>query len=221
MSTFSSPERTGSKRLSGKEKTQGVAARKEKLKNELKALNYENGRARLSPDKGGGGTFIHDLFVRINQNKDTGIDRDEVIAHLKRVGIKGGFLGMVHSGVADAFLENLDTNKDEKVTWEEFYGVAATVMPAEIFDAEGKIRPDLIDEVYAKLDTDNSGGVSRKEIEASALANMPEDTSHKGTKAGVAGKLGIDALDFDKSGDITKAELLKAAEDVARIMGSG
>ena len=99
-------------------------------------------------------------------------------------------------------------------------GVAATVMPKEIFDAEGKIRPDLVDEVFAKMDKNSSGTISRKEIESSALENMPKGTKHKDTKAEVAGKLGLDALDFDKSGDITRAELLKAAEDVAAIMNS-
>ena len=195
-------------------------ARGDKVKKELKGMNYEEGRAHLSPSKGGGGTFLHELFVRIDQNKDAGIDRKDVISHLKRVGIGGGFLGMVHSGVADAFFEHLDTNQDEKVTWGEFYGVAETVMPKEIFDDKGNIRPELVDEVFAKLDTNKNGGISRSEVEASALANMPKGTKHKDTKAEVAGKLGMDALDFDKSGEITKAELLKAAEDVAKVMGS-
>ena len=220
MSTFSTTAKTGDNKQNADVNARTKSTRGDQLKNDLKSMNYEQGKAHLSPSKGGSGTFIHDLFVRINQNKDTGIDRKEVIEHLKKVGIKGGFLGLVHSGVADAFLENLDTNKDEKVTWEEFYGVAATVMPPEIFDQEGKIRPDLIDEVFAKLDRNGSGTINRKEIEHSALANMPKDTSHKDKKADVAGRLGIDALDFDKSGEITKAELLKAAEDVARVMAS-
>ena len=117
-------------------------------------------------------------------------------------------------------MEHLDTDKNKIVTWGEFFRVAETVMPKAIFDTDGRIRPDLVDEVYLTLDANKDKGVSRKEIEASALANMPKGTSHKGTKADVAGKLGMDALDFDKSGDISKAELLKAAEDVARIMSS-
>ena len=221
MSSFASPERTGEGQKKVDDNALNKSSRGEQVKKELRTMNYEQGKAHLSPSQGGGGTFIHELFVRINTNKDGGIDRKEVVEHLKRVGIGGGFLGLVHSGVADAFLEHLDTNKDDAVTWTEFYGVAETVMPKEIFDKEGKIRPDLVDEVYQTLDLNKDKGISKKELEASALTNMPKGTKHKDTKAEVAGKLGMDALDFDKSGDISKAELLKAAEDVAAIMGSG
>ena len=184
----------------------------------LRGMTYAEGRAALSPCEGGEGTFIHDLFSRVDENKDCGIEKNEIKDHLGRVGIGGGLFGIVHKKVASAFLEQLDTNTDERVTWEEFRSVSQSVMPADIFDEEGQIRLDLVDEVYAELDANLDAGVTRKEIESSALRQMGEDISNRGKKAEVAGKLGIDALDFDKSGDISKEELLNAARQVAQLV---
>ncbi len=186
---------------------------------DLRSMTFSEGESALKVKASGKSesTFLTDLFARIAANRDKGIDRKEVIAHLKRVGIGGGLFGIVHSKVSTQFMEQLDKNKDEKVTWEEFHAVASQVMPADIFDAQGQVRPELVDQVFAAMDLNKDGGVTREELEKTTLDKLPEDTSHKGTVAEVAAKLGIDALDLNKDGKITKNELLEAARAVAAL----
>jgi Ca2+-binding EF-hand superfamily protein len=186
---------------------------------DLRSMTFSEGESALKAKTSGGAdtSFLTDLFARIDQNRDKGIDRNEVIAHLKRVGIGGGLFGIVHKKVSTQFMEQLDTNKDEKVTWDEFHAVASQVMPAEIFDEKGQVRPELVDQVFAAMDLNKDGGVSREEIEKTTLAKLPEDTSFKDTIAEVASKLGVDALDLNKDGKVTKAELLAAARAVAAL----
>jgi Ca2+-binding EF-hand superfamily protein len=186
--------------------------------NALTGMSYEEGRAALSPRQvEEPSSFITDLFARIDRNKDKGIDRKEVIAHLKAVKIGGGFLGLVHKKTADKFLEYLDTDKSGKVTWAEFQNVATQVMPASLFDEQGNIKPALVDQVYAELDRNADGRVNRKELEKGADKQLPEDTSFRGTIIEVAGKLGLDALDLNKDGFITKLELQMATQAVAKL----
>jgi len=186
----------------------------------LRGMSYEDGQAALSPEQGGGGTFLHELFVRMDRNKDHGINRDEVKDHLKMVGVNGFFGGMIRNAAADKMIEELDLNKDEMVSWDEFHGVAKSVLPADVFDEEGNVRTDLVEEVYAIMDRDGSGGVTGEELYEATLDNLPEGTSHASKIADVGKKLGMDALDFDKDGVLTKDEILKAAHDIARVMGS-
>ena len=189
---------------------------------DLRGMNYDQGKAALSPEANEEkDSFLTELFARIDANGNKGIDRKEVIAHLKRVGVKGGFMGLVHKKTADTFIEHLDTNKDNKVTWAEFQAVAQQVMPAALFDEKGSVKPDLVDQVYNDLNTKNDKGISRKEFEKGADAQLPKDMSFRGTVIEVAAKLGLDALDLDKDGFISKLELQRAARSVAALKGKG
>jgi Ca2+-binding EF-hand superfamily protein len=196
------------------------AARDSGSRDVLRAMTYEEGQAALSPEQGGGGTFLHELFVRMDQNKDNGINRDEVKAHLKAVGVDGGIFGIVHSTASKKMIKELDQNKDKVVSWGEFQGVAKTVLPEDVFDEQGQVRPELVDEVYAIMDKDKSGGVSSKELYEATLEQLPAATSNKKIVADIGAKSGMDALDFDKSGDLSKDEILRAAHDIARAMGN-
>jgi Ca2+-binding EF-hand superfamily protein len=182
----------------------------------LRAASFEQGQDLLKPED----TLLGALFRRIDSSGDKGIERSEVIEHLKRVGIKGGFLGLVHTSVADKFMENLDVNKDAKVTMGEFGAVAQQLLPAELFDSDGRVKLDLLDEFLASVDKNSSGGISRKELDAGTLDRLPSDTSHKKKVSDVAARMGMDALDTDKSGEIDIEELKKAAEAVSSVRGS-
>jgi hypothetical protein len=188
---------------------------------DLRSMSYSEGRNSVAPTGPTLGSpsdgMLTTLFARIDKSGDQGIDRKEVISHLKAVGIAGGLFGMVHKTVASTFIDELDTNNDDKVTWQEFRAVAAKVMPADLFDANGQFRPELVDEVFSAMDRSGDGSVDKDEFESAALDKLPEDTSHRGTKADVSAKLGLDALDLDKSGGVTRAELLKAAKAVAAL----
>ena len=185
---------------------------------EVRGMNYEDGRRHLAPpppQQQTGPSFLPDLFARLDANHDKGIDRAEVIRHLKNVGIGGGFLGVIHSTAADKFIEKLDTNGDKRVTWAEFQGVAQQVLPATIFDAEGNVRPELVDQVYAELDKNKDAGVTLGELKTAAGKQVPADTTLRDTVIDIAAKLGLDALDTNRNGLIEKLELELAARSVA------
>jgi len=195
--------------------TAGPAAQAQR---EVRGMGYEQGRRHLAPPPPQGqtgSTFLPDLFARLDANRDKGIDRAEVIRHLKNVGIGGGFLGIIHSTAADKFIEKLDTNGDKRVTWAEFQAVAQQVLPASIFDEQGNVRPELVEQVYAAMDQDKSGGVALGELKASAGKQVPADQTMRDTVIEIAAKLGLDALDTNRNGLIEKLELELAARSVA------
>lgn len=183
----------------------------------LRGSTFQEGSDLLKPED----TLLGDLFRRIDTSGDKGIDRDEVIAHLKRVGIKGGFLGLVHSKVADEFLENLDANLDARVTMNEFGAVAQQLLPADLFDEAGNVQGDKLDSFLNRLDVDGSAGIDASEMYEGTLASLPEDQSHATTIADVARKLAMDALDTDGSGEIKLEELQQAADAVASARAAG
>jgi len=183
----------------------------------LRDANFEEGQSLLKPED----TLLGDLFRRIDESKDQGLERSEVIEHLKRVGIKAGFLGLVHSGIADKFMENLDTNSDGRVTMNEFGAVAKELLPSELFDADGNMLLEKLDNFLATLDVDGSGGIDEGELRDGTRARLPEGTSHAKVVANAAAKLGLDALDVDGSGAIDLEELKLAAEAVAATRASG
>ena len=183
----------------------------------LREANFEEGAQLLKPED----TLLGDLFRRIDASGDKGISKGEVKSHLKRVGIKSGFLGLVHSTVADKFMENLDLNEDGQVTMDEFGAIAQELLPAELFDSDGQIKYDELDSFMTRLDVDGSGGIEYSELYSGTKSNLPEDQSHKGTIAEVAAKLGMDGLDTDASGAITLEELENAADAVAAARAAG
>jgi Ca2+-binding EF-hand superfamily protein len=191
---------------------------------EVRGMSYEEGRRHLAPpppQTQTGPSFLPDLFARIDANGDKGIDRAEVIRHLKNCGIGGGLLGIIHSTAADKFIEKLDTNGDKRVTWAEFQGVAQQVLPATIFDEQGNVRPELVAQVYAELDKNQNGGVTLDELKAGAAKQVPADTTMRNTVIDIAGRLGLDALDTNRNGLIEKLELEAAARSVAELRTAG
>lgn len=184
---------------------------------EVRGMSYDEGRSHLAPPPPAqtGPSFLPALFARLDANRDQGIDRAEVIKHLKNVGIGGGLFGIIHKTAADKFIEQLDTNGDKRVTWAEFQAVAQQVLPATIFDEQGNVRPDLVEQVYAELDANRSGGVNLDELKAGAGKQVPADMTLRGTVIEIAAKLGLDALDTNRNGLIEKLELELAAQSVA------
>ena len=112
-----------------------------RARSDLRSLSYAEAAAALQPEKS---TFFSDLFKRIDANGDKAIDRNEVIGHLKNVGVGGGLFGIVHKTVSSEFIKQLDQGGDGKVTMAEFRGVASQLMPPNIFDEDGNLKPDLV-----------------------------------------------------------------------------
>ena len=152
------------------------------------------------------------LFERMDRDKNGTVSQGEVKKHLKDAGVKAGPFGMVHSKASEAFIDNLDKNKSEGVSWNEFRGVAKDLMPADIKDAQGRIDPRLADAAFTELDANKDGSVSKDELKTATLNQLPESQSYRSRIAEVAAKLGMDALDTDRDGAIERPEFDEAVQ---------
>jgi Ca2+-binding EF-hand superfamily protein len=157
---------------------------------------------------------IQNLFNRMDRNGDQGVSRKEVVSHLKDADVPAGLFGAVHKKVSSEFVDNLDTNRDKKVTWDEFQGVASELLPEAALDADGLVDRGRLNEEFGRLDKDADGQVSYGELERGTLERLPESASFKGTIAEVAAKLGIDALDSNTDGQISLDEMEAVAGEV-------
>lgn len=164
---------------------------------------------------------IQNLFNRMDRNDDQGVTRKEVVKHLKDTDVPAGLFGAVHKKVSEEFIDNLDTNRDKKVTWNEFQGVASELLPAAALGETGRVDRGLINEEFGRLDKDGDGQVTYDELERGTLERLPESTSFKGTVAEVAAKLGMDAIDTNADGGITADELEAVAGEVDLIANHG
>jgi Ca2+-binding EF-hand superfamily protein len=156
---------------------------------------------------------FHRLFDRMDRNDDGAISKKEVGKHLKEAKVPSGLFGAVHSAAKDGFMENLDTNKDERVSWQEFQGAASSLLPADLRGVDGRIAPERAGGVFADFDANKDGNISADELEKGTLERLPENTSFRGTVAEVAARLGLDALDADGDALISAKEFDQAASD--------
>ena len=152
------------------------------------------------------------LFERMDRDNDGTVSKSEVKKHLKEAGVKPGPFGMVHSKASEAFIDNLDKNNSERVSWNEFKGVAKDLMPSEIKNVEGRIDPQLADAAFTELDANKDGAVSKSELTEATYKQLPENQSYRSRIAEVAAKLGMDALDTDRDGAIERLEFDEAVQ---------
>ena len=148
-------------------------------------------------------TFEH-LFERMDRNDDGAISRKEVGKHLKAAEVPGGLFGVVHSKTKDSFMAKLDSDRSGGVTWGEFKGVAADILPASLKNETGRIDATLADSAFTDFDRNKDGGISESELKHGTYELLPEDTSFRGTMAEVAAQfkcpVGQVAAVFDRAG---------------------
>ena len=161
------------------------------------------------------------LFERMDRNEDGAISRKEVGKHLKAAQVPGGLFGVVHNKTKDSFMDKLDSDQSGGVTWGEFKGVAADILPASIKNETGRIDASLADSTFGDFDRNKDGGISESELKRGTYELLPEDTSFRGTMAEVAAKLGIDALDADGDGAVTRDEFDDAVHDADVLSAAG
>ncbi len=150
---------------------------------------------------------LAERFDAIDANKDGQLTQDELKAHLAANGYKDGRGGhgnshskldtdgskaisrseaASHPRLAERF-DAIDTNKDGQLTQDEMKAHRAT--------SSDKDRAQNAEEVFKRLDADNSGGVSKAEA-----AQRPRLAKH------------FDAIDANKDGQITREEAKAAHE---------
>ena len=151
----------------------------------------------------------------MDRNQDEAISKGEVKSHLKDAGVKAGLFGIVHDKASSAFIDNLDTSKDGKVTWNEFSGVAKDVMPGDVQDAQGRI--DWLADAALPSSTRTKTAPSRLVRRAWDAQPAPGRPSFRSTIAEVAAKLGMGAL-VDRNGGIERVEYDQAVADAGELV---
>jgi Ca2+-binding EF-hand superfamily protein len=187
----------------------------------LRAMgDLETQQRALSPNTVGDPLVA--LFNRIDKDKSAqseGIDKSEVKGYLKEIGVtKRLFEGTIRKKAATEFIQKLDKNKDDRVSFAEIQAIAAQILPEDVFTSEGTVDPILLDEHFQKTDSNADGQVDAAELEAAVAAALPEGTKNASIKAWVASLVGVDALDsLERDGTISRAELSAMAAQASKL----
>ena len=144
---------------------------------------------------------------RVDANNNGSLSHNEIKEHLGNVGVGGGlFGGVIKNRAADAFVDQFDANNDRSVSWQEFQGQAANLMPQGIRGADGRINRDLASRTFEQMDSNGNGSVSVGELQTTLRRELPRDTSHRDTVAEIGARLGVDALDENGNGSVERSE---------------
>ena len=166
------------------------------------------------------GTFAEKTWNKVDRNRNGSIDSAEVKKYLSSVGVSPGFLGLVHKQAASEVMKMADLNRDGKVSKSEVKAVVKKELRNDEFDAQGNVKPEVIEKGFKELDSNRSGSVSKSELEAAVKKAMASNSMFGGTIASIARKIGMDVLDTNKSGSISRTEFESVAKDLAAIRAS-
>ena len=168
------------------------------------------------------GPTVQSIFSRIDTRPDGALTRDEVKSMVEKAKVGGGIFGGIKVNQAtDAFMEQLDANKDGKIDLGEVTGkMKDLVLALGQQTPPGQpvpTVPEVAMEWFQRADTSGDGKLSQAEIKA-PIKKALEDAgqSMADTKADIAAKIGLYLLDEDKSGAVSKDEVLSLAQDVQR-----
>tara|TARA_B100000683_G_scaffold221319_1_gene218515 strand:+ start:474 stop:1046 length:573 start_codon:yes stop_codon:yes gene_type:complete len=169
------------------------------------------------------GFSIKNIFRRIDTNNDKQLSDKEIYNMGKAAGLKKGFIVDERAEVKDAFLDKFDTNKDSKVSWDEFQKNSMKLIPADAYGADGKIDADKVTKgvngAINDVDVNGDGKMSHKELYNSTKAKLAEaGESFTGTKAEIATKVAKHLLDANGDGAISRDEALKPAQDAVKLV---
>jgi len=166
------------------------------------------------------GTFAERAWSRVDRNKNGSISGSEIKNYLGRVGVSAGFLGGVHNQAVSTAMKEADFNGDRKISKKEISGLIANIDVGDVLDENGRIKPELSDEAFAKIDGNASNTISSSELEKHITAVLPEDTWFKSTVASAARKIGMDIFDTDHDKVISRAEFDQIVQDLQKIKAS-
>jgi len=79
-------------------------------------------------------TRLRELFDSIDTNKDETVNRDELAAKLDAAGSESFISLLKEAGLATEFavLDQIDANKDGRISWKEFYDALSQAAKAEV-----------------------------------------------------------------------------------------
>ena len=166
------------------------------------------------------GTFAERAWNRVDRNRNGSINGTEIKNYLSRVGVSGGFLGSVHNQAVSAAMKEADLNGDSKISKKEISGLIANIDVGDVLDENGRVKPELADRAFAKIDTNSSNAISASELEKHINKTLPEETWFKSTVASAARKIGMDMLDTNRDKVISKAEFDQTVQDLQKVKAS-
>ncbi|MEW5853317.1 MAG: EF-hand domain-containing protein [Myxococcota bacterium] len=164
------------------------------------------------------GPTLRGIFNRVDVNRDGALDKAEVKKFVEdaKVG-EGMFAGKKVSGAVDAFMDTFDTDKNGKVGWDEFAAKGQNLIPGAAKDATPADVVRAADDLVTKADANHDGAVVKDELKDMIEPQLEAaGVSMSGTKADIAAKIGVHALDDNGDGKITRDETRSLATDVAK-----
>jgi Ca2+-binding EF-hand superfamily protein len=184
-------------------------------------INGSNRRSATAPeDFPPSDTFAARTWNKIDRNRSGAITKDEIGKYLTSVGVKPGFLGLVHGQATSEAMKMLDSNNDAKITKSEVVKVIKKELKAEEFGPNGLLKPELVDKAFKEMDSNGSSVITGAEFEKAVAKSMKSNSMFKSTVTSIARKIGMDVLDTNRDGRLTRQEFDKAAADVAKIRAS-
>jgi Ca2+-binding EF-hand superfamily protein len=169
------------------------------------------------------GFSIRQIFNRIDGNKDNKISKKELKKMAGDAGLDpGGFLKVdEQSGIADAFLDKFDSDKNKNVSWKEFQKNAIKMVPANAYGPDGKIDEkqvtDAVQKQFSDIDKCGDGKLSSAEIQDFTTKKLEQaDVWFPETKAKLGTKVAVHLLDADKDGALNKDEVMTPVKDAVQ-----
>lgn len=136
------------------------------------------------------------------------------------------FRGTKLDGVAEALMEQLDSDGDQRVSWGEFQAFEAqtleTVAPGTGTDStQAEIRQSAAAR-FGEIDRNSDGRLSMGELQDRTRAELPRGTEHADLIAQLAARIALDAIDTDQRDQnvadrqLSSEEFTTAAGDMKR-----
>lgn len=179
----------------GKEHGEGSDAGGSRRGEGMRGKGYDEQVASLQPGMQG---VVPQLFERLEASGEQGLPREDVIGCLEGADGREGPMGAVHDRVAERLLGELDTERDDPVTRDELESAAQKVMPSSVFDAKGRVRPEILEQSDERGSTQplDEAEEPAREGKQRAPERAREETSARSSIAGVAAQLGVDAVEL-------------------------
>lgn len=162
------------------------------------------------------GPTIRSIFQRIDTRPDGALTRDEVKAMVEKAKVGGGIFGGIKVNQAtDAFMENLDANKDGRIELGEVTAKLKDLVGQMGQGQEPKPIPDTAAEWFDKADTSKDGKLTVSEVKA-PIKKALEDAgqSMADLKAEIVAKIGVYLLDESGDGTASREEVQSLALDI-------
>ena len=164
---------------------------------------------------------LTNIFNRVDTNGDRAIGENEIEDVAKKAGISGGgFIGRAKMrAIKSSFMDNFDTNSDDRVSLSEFKQNGKNLLPPVENSGVSLERgiQGFATETFDKMDLNENSKLDRREIEDYVRGQLESaDVSMAATKADVAARLAVELLDANKDNSVSRSEMQELVQDIIR-----